>query len=294
MIDTRLMTFLTLLEEKNYTKTANKLYITQPAVTHHIKSLEKDNNITIFRDNKTFELTHAGSLLKEYAELARSQYMQFNNALSKKVNMVVANMAITPMASSALNKDFIKELISSKDGNLNIYEYNYDKIVENLLLGKLDFAIIDNSFDSSVFDSFTLALTPLVLICNPNGKYKENSRISREQLSSAVVVIAEEGTGLHRCTINGLNQKNIKLKNNIVVSSNSVDWMIRQVLITDGIGFVYEDSVKEYLNKGIVRKIELLNFHFSQNIYLMYNRKSFLNNSILNLIENIKKYDGNK
>lgn len=294
MIDTRLITFLTLLEEKNYTKTADKLYITQPAVTHHIKSLEKDNNITIFRNNKTFELTHAGTLLKEYAEVSRSQYMQFNNALSKKVNMVVANMAITPMASSALNKDFLKELISSKDGNLNIFEYNYDKIVENLLLGKIDFAIIDNSFDSAVFDSFTLALTPLVLICSPNGKYKDNARISREQLSSAVLVVGEEGTGLHRCTINGLNQKNIKIKNNIVVSSNSVDWMIRQVLINDGIGFVYEDSVKEYINKGLVRKIELLNFHFSQNIYLMYNRKSFLNNSILNLIDNIKKYDGNK
>lgn len=294
MIDTRLITFLTLLEEKNYTKTADKLYITQPAVTHHIKSLEKDNNITIFRNNKTFELTHAGTLLKEYAEVSRSQYMQFNNALSKKVNMVVANMAITPMASSALNKDFLKELISSKDGNLNIFEYNYDKIVENLLLGKIDFAIIDNSFDSSVFDSFTLALTPLVLICSPNGKYKDNARISREQLSSAVLVVGEEGTGVHRCTINGLNQKNIKIKNNIVVSSNSVDWMIRQVLINDGIGFVYEDSVKEYIDKGLVRKIELLNFHFSQNIYLMYNRKSFLNNSILNLIDNIKKYDGNK
>ena len=58
LIDTRLLTFLTLLEEKNYTKTANRLYITQPAVTHHIKSLEKDLNITLFKDNKSFDLTN--------------------------------------------------------------------------------------------------------------------------------------------------------------------------------------------------------------------------------------------
>lgn len=294
MIDTRLITFLTLLEEKSYTKTANKLYITQPAVTHHIKSLEKDNSITIFRDNKTFELTRAGTILKEYAEIARSQYMQFNNALSKKVNMVVANMAITPMASRCINKTNFRDLISSKDGNLNIYEYNYDRIVDKLLLGKIDFAIIDNSFDSLAFDSFTLALTSLILICKPNGKYGENIRISREQLGSAIIVTGEEGTGLYRCTINGLNQKNIRLKNNSVISSNSIDWIVNQVLINDAIGFVYEASVKEFINKGIVKKIELLNFNVSQNIYLMYNRKSFLNNSIINLIENIKKYEDNK
>ena len=50
MIDTRLYTFLTLIEEKNFTRTAKKLYITQPAVTHHIKTLEKDHDITIFKN----------------------------------------------------------------------------------------------------------------------------------------------------------------------------------------------------------------------------------------------------
>ena len=67
MIDNRLITFLTLLEEKNYTKTANKLYISQPAVTHHIKSLENEYNISLFDDSKSFKLTNAGSILYEHA-----------------------------------------------------------------------------------------------------------------------------------------------------------------------------------------------------------------------------------
>ena len=47
-MDVKLKTFLTLLEEKNYTKTAKKLFITQPAVTHHIKQLESDYKISLF------------------------------------------------------------------------------------------------------------------------------------------------------------------------------------------------------------------------------------------------------
>ena len=40
MLDTRLVTFLTLCQTKSFTKTAEKLHITQPAVSHHIKYLE--------------------------------------------------------------------------------------------------------------------------------------------------------------------------------------------------------------------------------------------------------------
>lgn len=292
MLDTRLVTFLTLLEEKSYTKTANKLYITQPAVTHHIKSLEKDNNISLFKDNKTFELTQAGLLLKEYALIAKQQYLQFENALSRQGENVKSIIALTPMVSAFFRRYNFKNLIKNKSIHLQIYEYGYKKIVESLLDGSIDFAIIDNSFDSAIFDSFTLTTANLILVCSPNGQYIKD-RITREQLSSAILIMGEEGSGLYRLTKNAIQQKNIRIKNNIVLQSNSIDWMVKQILLYDSIGFVYEDTVSEYLEKGILKKIELLNFNASQNIYLMFNRTSFLDNSILELIENIKKFKVN-
>ena len=44
MIDERLLSLYILSKEKNYTKTANTLNLTQPAISHHIKSLEKEYN----------------------------------------------------------------------------------------------------------------------------------------------------------------------------------------------------------------------------------------------------------
>lgn len=293
MLDTRLITFLTLLEEKSYTKTANKLYITQPAVTHHIKSLEKDNNITLFKDNKTFELTQGGQLLKEYAMVAKQQYLQFENALSRQSDKIIANMALTPMVSSCLAGLDLQSLLANQNVKLNIMEYGYAKIVEALLEGSVDFAIIDNSFDSSLFDSVILSSANLVLICNPNGQYRSKERITREQLSTATLVLGEEGSGLYRCTKNAVQQKNIRLRHNTILHTNSTEWMIRQILLYDGIGFIYYDCVKEYLNKGIVRRIELLNFQASQNIYLMYNRTSFLDNRVISFIDDLKNYKEN-
>lgn len=289
MVDVRLITFLTLLEEKSYTKTAKKLYITQPAVTHHIKSLEKEKNIVIFKDSKCFELTQSGVLLKEYATIAKHQYSLFENALNRQSETVNCVVAITPTAAFYFNSLKFSDIIDSKVINLRIYQYDYDIIINGLLDGSIDFAIIDNSFDSSIFDSFTLDTANIILVCNPNGQYKSKDRITREQLSSETIILGDENSGLYKSTKNTLANKNIKLKKNVFIQSNIDEWLVKQIISYDGIGFMYENQAKPYIESGMLKEIELLNFQASQNIYLMYNRTSFLDKNILKLIENIKK-----
>lgn len=290
MVDVRLITFLTLLEEKSYTKTAKKLYITQPAVTHHIKSLEKEKDIIIFKDNKSFELTQSGILLKEYATIAKQQYLLFENALNRQSETVNTIMAVTPTAASYFKMYDLNKILDIKTLNLHIYKYDYNSIVNGLLDGTIDFAIIDNSFDSYVFDSFTLKTANIILVCSPNGKYNNKDRITREQLSSATIITSEEDSGLCKSAKNSLANKNIKLKKNIIIQSNSTQFMVEQILSYDGIGFMYESQAKDYIDSGKLKKIELLNFQATQNIYLMYNRTSFLDKNVIKLIENIKKY----
>ena len=64
--------------------------------------------------------------------------------------------------------------------------------------------------------------------------------------------------------------------------------LINQILNYDALGFVYEESVKKELDKGILKKVNLFNFEASQNVYLIFNRTSFLNNETVELIENIR------
>lgn len=66
MLDFRLYTFLTLSETLNYTKAADILCITQPAVSQHIKYMEKEYDCKLFfYDGKQLNLTAQGKLLAE-------------------------------------------------------------------------------------------------------------------------------------------------------------------------------------------------------------------------------------
>ena len=63
-----LHTFLILAETRNYTRTANRLFVAQSTVTNRINELEKELNISLFtRTNRSVELTNAGEQFKDYA-----------------------------------------------------------------------------------------------------------------------------------------------------------------------------------------------------------------------------------
>ena len=288
MIDTKLLTFLTLLEEKSYTKTASKLYITQPAVTHHIKTLEKDYDITLFTNPKNFELTKAGAMLLDYAKNLKLQEELLLTNL-KKQESFICNVGFTNTVKSMLPS---AEDISKKLGMVpmfNAYNESESSIIDGLASGRLDFAFIDDSFDSSDFESFLLSNEKIVIVGSPNGQYKNKEKLTRESLAVATVVLPTEDSGLYRCIMNGLKSKNIRLKNNYTIQTNDVELMKKLVLLSDGIAFMYYDSVKSDLESGKLRKFDIQNLQLNQNVYLLYNKSSRLDESMQNFLDAIQK-----
>lgn len=290
MIDTRLTTFLTLIEEKSYTNTAKKLYITQPAVTHHIKSLEKDYDIVLFDNPKTFELSDCGKLLFEYANDSKNRNAQLFNQLarakeSKKINIGFTNMVL----DSIINSNKFDELKELKIGfNANVLKHH--QIEDKILRGELDFGIIDYSYDSSKFDSIIIKTNKIVLLCKSDGAYANRERITREMLLNANIVCGDVDGGLYRASFGAIKNKNIRLKNNLILSGSNVNIILKLVDLYDAVAFVYEDSVIDLLNNDSkYKKIELLNFNPTQNFYLLYSRLSYIDDDMKRVISIFNK-----
>ena len=130
MIDSKLDTLITLLEEKNYTNTAKRMFITQPAVTHHIKAIEKEYDIVLFSNPKTFELTKQGQVLLEYAKASKMSAKLLKNTLAKQASLT-ASIGITPMAVQCAGKRIISNLNRGKV-SFNLFCYPYEEILKML------------------------------------------------------------------------------------------------------------------------------------------------------------------
>src|SRR6185437_14563572 len=80
IFDFRLKVFYTVAQRLSFTKAAAELFITQPAVTKHIKELEQQLNVQLFRRNSnSILLTTAGKILMQYAEKIFQTYTELEN-----------------------------------------------------------------------------------------------------------------------------------------------------------------------------------------------------------------------
>lgn len=288
MIDSRLITLITLLEEKSYTNTAARLSFTQPAITHHIKAIEKEYNIVLFENPKTFTLTKAGKILLDYAKESKIRYEQLLNSFKKQASDVV-RIGITEMTSdSLLQNEFYTEL-KNNIPKYNLFSYNANVIQDSILNGELDLGIIDSSFDSQLFESLYLFSNRIVAVVRPDGQFTKN-RITREALLSSVIILGNKDSGLYKTTIATLNNKNIRLNHNVILESNNPSMLARLVVSNDGIGFMYEDSARVLESMGYIRIVDLWSFKPLQNTYLIYNRLSYLDDNTTKLIERLKNF----
>ena len=198
MIDPKFLTFLSLCETKNYTKTAELLYVTQPSVTNHIKALEKIYNVKLFTSNtKNFQLTPEGELLYKYVIQLKALDAQFERMLSAcGANKKHISFAIT----KNINNSYFKYIHSkwskeNKDLSYSLKVCEYDEIINLMTQGLVDFAIIDNRFNRKNFHSIQLHKTNLVLAVNKKHHLARVKKISFDSLSKEMLVLDTTGTG---------------------------------------------------------------------------------------------------
>ncbi|MCR4899048.1 MAG: LysR family transcriptional regulator [Acholeplasmatales bacterium] len=290
MLDQKLITFLTLMEEGSYTKTADRLNFTQPAITHHIKQLEKLYNIELFEDFKSLELTRAGKILYEYAKNQKISDEQLFNNLKSGEGDKTYKLGMTPMVLNSIINTRTLDYFYNKKKYFDFYSLSNQDIEKNILQGNLDFAIIDSSFDSSQFNNVYLQSSHIILVCKKDGAYENKDRITREMLSKAIIILPDEKSGLDLACEAALKNKNIRLKDNTIVRSNNPDLMIKMVKEYDGIAFVYRDSVRRYLNEGDIKEIELINFTPTQNFYLIYSKNTFIDDDFKKMLPKDRMY----
>ena len=181
MIDPKFLTFLSLCETRNYTKTAELLYVTQPSVTNHIKTLEKLYDIKLFTSNtKNFKLTPEGELLYKYVIQIKAMDAQFERMLSATGNQ---KEYITFSVTKNINNSFLKYILakwtkSNPNLNYSLIIKEFDDILKDLNQGLIDFAIIDNRFTKKNYQTISLLNTNLVLAVNKKHPLAKMKKIS--------------------------------------------------------------------------------------------------------------------
>lgn len=259
MIDLRIKTFLTLCKTKSYTKTAALLCITQPAVTQHIKYLEKQYNTALFYNKgKNLMLTKAGELL---LKLSNEMYVNNRKIYTAISNITKDELIIKFGATLTVGEYIMPTIIKAylteyPTRNISMYTNNTASLLQMLLQGDIDFAIIEGYFNKSDYEYKLFSKENFIPICSYNKSYPKN--VYLEELLNERLIIREPGSGTREILERVLNEQNISLnnfKNTIELGNmNAIKHLVSNEY---GISFLYEAAVRKEIASKELKKIPL-------------------------------------
>ena len=199
MADRRLQVFYTVAKQLSFTKAAEMLYMTQPAVTFQVKQLEEHFNTRLFeRSHGRISLTPAGTLVMGYAEriLAMSQEMEARVAeLTGQVTGPLMIGASTTIAEYQLPSILGKFKERYPEVQARLMVANSETIENKVAEHALDVGLIESAPHHPTLKVHSCCDDELMMICAPDSKLAQKISISPSELATQPYVSREMGSG---------------------------------------------------------------------------------------------------
>lgn len=239
MLDYRIDTFLTLCEEMNYRKTADRLHLSQPAVTQQIHFLENHYGKKLFTyENHRLEMTEAARLLEHHARAAKVNDQALREKLEGPEIQTLMLGATKTIGNYVLGEQIGQFLRNDKNAMTLIVD-NTDRLLRLLKDNQLDFAVVEGFFDKKSFDSVLLRREPFVGICRRDHPFA-GRQVTIQELLGQTIIHREAGSGTRAILeqeLSGYNESLQRFRRHICISSFQV--ILDLVKQGVGISFVY-------------------------------------------------------
>ncbi|MDD3335186.1 MAG: LysR family transcriptional regulator [Eubacteriales bacterium] len=194
MIDYRVKTFLTLCETMNYGKAAQRLNMTQPSVTQHVQSLEREYEVKLFHYyGRTLEKTEAGKTLEAKAKVMRRIEADTEALLRSPIEQPLCIGATKTIGEYVL-PNALKRYLSVTERDLSLVVDNTDVLLRLLKDSRIDFALIEGNFNKSSFGFRTIRTEEFLGLCAANHPFAGRT-VSLEEAFGQTLILREEGSG---------------------------------------------------------------------------------------------------
>ncbi|BBW96995.1 LysR family transcriptional regulator [Geobacillus sp. FSL W8-0032] len=203
-MDQLLHVFVKVVEKGNFTKAAEELHMTQPAVSQHIQTLERLLDTKLLdRTNKYVRLNKAGEIVYHYAQEILGLYTRMNQLLDDLLNRASGKLSIG--ASYTYGEYVLPQMIAQLHQHYplitpTITIGNSNEIVEMVSSHQLDVGIIEMDIESASVSIEPLAEDQMVVVASPRHPYAHKKKVKIEDLESATWIVREQGSGTRKAT----------------------------------------------------------------------------------------------
>jgi len=274
MIDNRLISLLNIVEYGSYTKAAEQLSLTQPAVTQHIKQIEKMYNVKVFkRKGNRVVLTKEGEIITNYARrivrLTEQLETSLQNEHEKKYNFSVG---IAPnIESSSVVGTLINYASASPELNLKLISGEISRLSESLSRFELDFAIMEGKIDDPMFINVPIQKDRLVLAVSSKHPLAKQKEITLKQLTKEKLITRHKTAPAWTRFREQIEKAGYKDTDFTVTMETDNLAAIKELVIQNiGVSVIAKSSCENEIKRGRIVALNIENVDVTREISLVY------------------------
>ncbi|QQE80658.1 LysR family transcriptional regulator [Alicyclobacillus sp. SO9] len=226
-MDQQLQVFVTVAEEKNFTRAAKTLHISQPAISQYIQNLEQKMDVSLLdRTNKYVRLNPAGEVFYRYAKEMLGLYEQLGRQIRDLKEEAAGPLKIG--SSFTFGEYVLPHVVADFRGRYSRIEpsitiENTQKVVELVECGELDVGIIEGGIlGEKHVDVTPFADDTVVVVASIDHPLAAQKTVSTADVESECWIVREQGSGTREITDNVFQQFDLRPKTLIEYRSNQV------------------------------------------------------------------------
>ena len=272
-----LMTFHEVAKHKSFSKAAEQLYISLPAVTNHIRNLElKVGMRLIQRGRGGFALTEVGKLLYKHTQKISSHLMEIEDVLGdlQKDHHGFLRIGTTESYSRCLMPKLLSGFQTSFPAiKISLDVGNSEEIERNLSTYRNDLAVIGVIRVSPKFESIPFLKEELVLIVSPKHPLSKRKSVSLKELEAYPLIIRATGSTTRKILLKAF--KELDVRPSLLVEAGSSEFIKQWVSEGKGISVIVKRIVEDEGKRGIIRIVPLVEKLYLEVAFLYLKEQRF-------------------
>ncbi len=292
----QLEAFVQIADSGSFSKAAKDLFLTQPTISAHISSLEKELNTRIFvRNTKEVRLSDSGKILYDYAKQMTVLQKKIEDTFA--VREEKAQQCLT-IAASTIPAQYLLPGILARfnekypNQQFEILESDSAKVVEQVVNNEVDIGFTGTVIDKRLCKYIPFYQDELVVIAPNTEKYLalKEKNANATWVAEEALIMREAGSGTRKEAEKQLRRIGVNpTRLNVIASMESTEAIKRAVSSGMGISVMSKLAVEEEILKGSLLAIPLSADDMRRDINVIYNRNLQLSRPSERFIKVVKE-----
>ena len=274
LIDQKLISFMKIVDTNSFTKAADALALTQPAVSQHIHNLEEELGVKLFiRSHNQLRLTANGEIVDKYARRLLAISNNLTQSLKdEKENVSSLTVGITHSVESSQIVEALAEYSNQSKGlTIKVVTDTVENLHKMIRNYELDFLIINGKLKDSKLNYMTMDTDCLVLAISPTHRLASQNTVTLGELKKEKLILRLPTSNTISLFDQALNQNNLSVSDfDVVLEMDNIATIKDLIRQNFGVSVLSKSACMDEIRKGKLIGLPIENLSLIRDINIIY------------------------